>query len=38
MYDWRSILLTGDVGGGLEGAEDVGVHLDGHVPFLNELQ
>ena len=26
------------MGGGLEGTEDVGVHLDGHVPFLNELQ
>ena len=25
------------MGGGLEGAEDVGVHLDGHVALLNEL-
>ena len=37
MHDWRSVLLTGDVGGGLEGAKDVGVHLDAHVTLFNEL-
>ena len=37
MHDTRTILLTGDVRGRLEGAEDLGVHHDGHVALGDEL-
>ena len=33
----EGVALTGDVGGGVEDAEDLGVHQDGHVVLLHQL-